>query len=78
MSSLYDGSAVGLLISEIKSLLDSNFLYFECVYVGRDRNRAAHELAALSYACNEGDELIANSIPDYVSVIVANDLLHNV
>jgi ribonuclease HI len=28
MSSSYDGSATSLLISEIKSLVDSNFLYF--------------------------------------------------
>jgi ribonuclease HI len=33
MSSSYDGSAASLLISEIKSLVDSNFLYFECVHV---------------------------------------------
>jgi len=73
----YDLSAEGHFIDEIKSLLCSNFIFFECVHVGRECNRAAHELAALDHLCNEGKELITNSIPDVVSVIVANDLLAN-
>jgi hypothetical protein len=39
-----------------------------------------HELAALGYyLCNEGEELITNSVADVVLVIVivANDLLAN-
>jgi hypothetical protein len=57
-SNSYDGSAVGHLIDEIKSLLTSNFLCFECAFIGRKCNRAVHELAALGYLCNEGEELI--------------------
>jgi hypothetical protein len=45
--------------------------------VGRECNRAAHELAALGYLCNEGEELVTNSLPKNVSVIVANDMLAN-
>jgi hypothetical protein len=77
MSSSYDGSAASLLISKIKSLVDSNFLYFECVHAGIICNRAAHELAKLGYACNEGDEVITASVANDVTVIVANDLLAN-
>jgi len=29
----------------------------------------------LGYLCNEGEELITNSMPESVSMIVANDLL---
>ena len=76
-SNSYEGSAVGHLIDEVKSLLGSNFLGFECVFVGRDCNRAAHELAALGYLCTEGKELVTNSMPKSVYVIVANDLLAN-
>jgi hypothetical protein len=62
-SSSYDDSVVGHLIVEVKSLLGSNFL--------------GYELAALGYLCNESEELVTNSLPKSVSVIVANDLLAN-
>jgi len=65
------------LVDEIKSLVFSNFISFECIHVGRDCNRAAHERAALGHLCNEGEEVITNSIPDAVLVIVANDLIAN-
>ena len=42
----YDDSAVNHMIAEIKSLLGSNFLNHECVFVSRDCNQAAHNLAA--------------------------------
>ena len=76
-SDVYDMSVVGHLVDEIKSLVFSNFISFECVHVGRDCNRAAHELAALGHLCNEGEEVITNSIPDALLVIVANDLIAN-
>jgi len=41
-SSSYDASVVGHLVDEIKFLLASNFLSFECVFIGRECNRAAH------------------------------------
>jgi hypothetical protein len=47
------------------------------VFIGRECNRAAHKLAVLGYVCNEGEEVISNSLPENVSVIVANDLLAN-
>jgi hypothetical protein len=53
-SSSYDASVVGHLVDEIKFLLASNFLSFECVFIGRECNRAAHELAVLGYVCNQG------------------------
>ena len=72
-SNLYEGSAVVHLTDEVKSLLSSNFLCFECVFVGRDCNRTAIELGALGHSCTEGEELVTKS----VSIIVANDLLAN-
>ena len=57
--------------------MNLNFLCFECVYVGRDGNRAAHELAVLGHLCTEGQEIVSNSVPERVAVIVANDMLPN-
>lgn len=74
-SSSYDDSVLGHLIDEVKFLLSSNFLEFKYVFVSRDCNRAAHELAALGYSCTEGEEIITDSLPEIVSVVVANDLL---
>lgn len=39
-------TAVGVLITEIKSLVSSAFISFECSFKSRVCNRAAHELAA--------------------------------
>ena len=74
-SMAYDDSVVGVLVEEIKSLSILNFINFECVFVGRSCNEAAHELAKLGYLCLEGEEIISNSLPDDIVVIVANDLL---
>lgn len=76
-SMAYDDSVVGHLIAKVKSLLGSNFLSYECVFVGRECNQAAHELAALGHLCIEGEELVTSSPPESVSVIVANNLLAN-
>ena len=57
-SSSYDDSAVGHLIDEVKSLLALNFNHFECEFIGRVCNQAAHELAALGNVCNEGGHLL--------------------
>ena len=40
-----------------------------------ERNRVAHALAELGYACFEGKELISNSILDSVNVFVTADLV---
>lgn len=45
------------------------------MFIGRDCTRVAHELATLGYVCNEGEEVVTNSLPKNVSVIVANHLL---
>ena len=65
------------LTDEIKSLTCSNFTSFECFHISKECNRAAHELAALGYLCNELEEFITNSVPDAVLMIVANDPLAN-
>jgi hypothetical protein len=44
-SAVYANSAVVHLIEEIKLLLSSKFINFECVFVARICNEAAHELA---------------------------------
>jgi hypothetical protein len=55
----------------------STSISFECVHVGRLCNDAAHVLAKMGYLCPEVEEIISISIPDDISVIVANDLLAN-
>ena len=76
-STAYDDSVVGHLVEEIKFLSRSNFISFECVHVGRTCNEAAHVLAKMGYLCPEGEEIISDSMPDDIFVIVANDLLAN-
>ena len=66
---------MGVLIAEIKSLVSSSFISFECSFKSRDCNKAAHELAVLGYLCNPGEEQVTSSILDSVHVIVTNDLL---
>jgi hypothetical protein len=67
----YDGTAVGSLIDEIRTLLRLNFLSYEVVFVSRDCNRTVHELAVLGHFCDEGEELVSSSMPNNISVIVA-------
>ena len=62
---------MGHLLEEIKSLIDSNFLSFECVFKGRECNQAAHDLAVLGFLCTEVEEQIMSFVPDSMSVIVA-------
>jgi hypothetical protein len=71
----FTDSAFGYLVEEIKSLSNLNLSSCECVFVSRVCNVAAHELAALGYVCTDGEEIISNSLPGSVAVIVANDLL---
>jgi hypothetical protein len=61
-------------VNELKFLVSTNFIHFECVFQGRDSNRVAHELASLGYDCVEGNELISSSIPEHIAVIVGADL----
>ena len=64
----YHETAVGVLIGEIKSLMSSCFISFECSFKSRDCNKAAHELAVLGHLCNPRE----SSIPESVRIIVAN------
>ena len=41
----YDDVVVGVLIAEVKSLVSSAFISFECSFKSRVYNRAAHKLA---------------------------------
>jgi Zn finger protein HypA/HybF involved in hydrogenase expression len=70
----FDAMAEGSLLEELKFLVRVNFLEFECSFLSRVGNRAAHALAALRYVCVEGEELITRSIPKDVHVIVSDDL----
>ena len=71
----YDETTVGVLIVEIKSLVSSCFISFECSFKSRDCNKAAHELAVFGHLCNPEEEQVMSSIRESVYVIVANDLL---
>jgi ribonuclease HI len=76
-STVYDDSVLGHLIEEIKFQARLNFTSFVCIHVSRSCNQAAHELASLGYLCSEGNGVIADSVPENITVIVANDLLAN-
>jgi hypothetical protein len=69
----YDRPEEGL-VNELKFLVSTNFIQFEYVFQGRECNTVAHELANLGYNCVEGNEIISNSIPDHIVVMVAADL----
>ena len=60
----YDETIVGVLIVEIKSIVSSCFISFECSFKSRDCNKAAHELAVLGHMCVRGEEQITSSIPE--------------
>jgi len=62
-NNLYDNSTVGHLI--------------ECVYVDRYVIEPAHELTVPGHLCTEGQEIVSNSLPERVAVIVANEMLAN-
>jgi ribonuclease HI len=72
-SSAYDDSVLGCLVEELKFQASVNFVSFACVHVSRTCNEAAHELACLGYLCTEGEEIITDTTPDDIAVIVAND-----
>ena len=49
---------MGVLIAEIKSLVSSCFISFECFFKSRDCNKAAHELAVLGHLYNPREERV--------------------
>lgn len=74
----FSHSASAGLLEEVKSLVDSNLLSFQCVFNSRNCNRAAHELAVLGLCCVEGEEHITCDVLENILVIVADDLSANV
>lgn len=74
-SSLYDDSVAGHLVKEIKIPSSLNFIHFQCLFASRVCNVAAHELVKFGSVCIEGEEIISDSMPNCIFVIVANDLL---
>jgi hypothetical protein len=54
-------------VEELKFLVESKFLNFQCVFRPRSCNKAAHELAVMGLSCVEGKEHIS-------CVLVAHDL----
>lgn len=71
----FDATPAGGLICELKSLVHSIFLQFECIFKSRDCNCVAHALAELGYECVGGEEIISNSIPCNIPALVAADVL---
>jgi hypothetical protein len=59
-------------VEELKFLVESNFLNFQCVFRPRSCNKAAHELAVMSRSCVKGEEHISCDVP--LHVLVADDL----
>jgi len=64
----------GLIVDELKSLVPSNFINFECVSRSRVYNRAAHERAAFGVGSFEGEEHIMCIVPDNIHVTVVQEL----
>lgn len=62
-SDAFDALAEGALLEELKFLVRENILEFECNFLSRVGNRAAHALPTLGYDCVEGEELITSSVP---------------
>jgi hypothetical protein len=73
-SDTFDAMPEGALVEELKFLARVNFIDFECNFLSRVGNRAAHAMAALGYGCIEGEELLTSSVPEDVLVIVSDDL----
>lgn len=48
-SGSYSTMREGGLVEELKFLVASNFIEFECKFMGREGNRVAHALAELGY-----------------------------
>ena len=66
----FDAMAEGIILEELKFLVRVNFFEFKCNFLSRVGNRAAHALAALGSECVEGEELITNSVPSDIHVMV--------
>jgi len=70
----FDASVAGGLVAELKFLVHVNFNCFQCVFVPREYNRVAHEIADSGYECDGGVEQILSSLPECINVIVDDDL----
>lgn len=57
----FDDAVLGVLVVEIKTLVSSCFISFECLFKGRECNRATHELVVLGHMCIHGEEQIISS-----------------
>lgn len=73
-SDIFDTMPEVALVEELKFVARVNFIDFDCNFLSRVGNRAAHAMAALGYECVEGEKLIASSAPKNVLVIVSDDL----
>jgi hypothetical protein len=71
-------SFVAGLVEELKSLVESDLLSFQCVFGPRSCNRAPHELAALGLCCVDGEEHITCDVPENIIVIVTDDMSANI
>jgi Zn finger protein HypA/HybF involved in hydrogenase expression len=65
-SDAFDAMAEGSLLEELKFLVRVNFLEFECSFLSRVGNRAAHALAVLCYVCVDGEELVTRSLKTFM------------
>jgi hypothetical protein len=70
----FNASVAGGLVAELKFLVHVNFNCFQCVFVPRDCNRVAYEIAASGYECDGGVEQILSSLLESINVIVTDDL----
>ena len=63
----------GGIIEELKFIISTSFSSFECVYILRICNKAAHVLAAVGVSSTEGEEHLSCNTLDCVNVIVVDD-----
>ena len=73
LSKEIDGSRWGHLIGDIKTVLH-DFQQWRMVYVRREVNRAAHELARLTVR-NVMDKVWTREVPDCIRDIIVSDQL---
>ena len=60
-----DLSLAGSIVEELKFIVSTSFVSFECILVPRNRNRAAHVLAAVGVGSSEGEEHLSCNTPDH-------------
>ena len=66
-------SPVALLVEELRSLLQMNFISWRVQQRPRSCNRVAHELAILGSKCEPDVDHVVAPIPDFIACFIVDD-----